>query len=165
MTALLAKLHAQKTPSTTINQTHLSVRCQKTAAEPRLEHLHPGRFLPTDSGLDVSDTVCTSNRCFESTDRCSGCKLEAIAGAVWCVEASLFPVRWWWWSVFKESLIEFIDERSQDWLSKNQTESPFSRRRISEKVRLRNVLSSRKKKKNARESSSSCSWMKPAFLI
>lgn len=60
------------------------------------EHLHTlpdGRFLPTDSGLDVSDTVCTSNRCLESTDRCSGCKLEAIAKAVWCVEESLFPVR------------------------------------------------------------------------
>ena len=79
----------------------------------------PGRFLPTDSGLDVSDTVCTSNRCFESTDRCSGCKLEAIAKAVWCVEASLFPVRWWWWwSVFNGSLIEFIGGRSQSRLSK-----------------------------------------------
>lgn len=54
----------------------------------------PRRLLPTDSGLDVSDTVCTSNRCLESTDRCSGCKLEAIAKAEWCVEASLFPM-WW----------------------------------------------------------------------
>ncbi|TNN70806.1 hypothetical protein EYF80_018940 [Liparis tanakae] len=71
----------------------------------------PARFLPTDSGLEVSDTVCTSDRCLESTDRCSGCKVEAIATAVWCVEASLFPVTWWWWwwrSVFNGSLIEFI---------------------------------------------------------
>lgn len=65
----------------------------------------------------MSDTVFTSNRCFESTDRCSGCKLEAIAKAVWCVEASLFPVRWWW-SVFNGSLIEFIGGGSQSRLSK-----------------------------------------------
>lgn len=98
----------------------------------------PGRFLPTDSGLDVSDTVCTSSRCLESTDRCSGCKLEAIARAVWCVEASLFPVRWWW-SIFNESFIEFIGERWQDWLSKPRSSPLFSRRRIrGKKSRLRN---------------------------
>ncbi len=131
MTAVILHLHTCKTPFTLINGSHLLFDIEMTSAAPCWEHLHPGRFLPTDSGLDVSETVCTSNRCLESTDRCSGCKLEAIARAVWCVEASLFPVRWWW-SVFNGSLIEFIDKRSQNWLSKAD-QVPFSTTRISGK--------------------------------
>jgi len=101
----------------------------------RREHLHPpARFLPTDSGLEVSDTVCTSDRCLESTDRCSGCKVEAIATAVWCVEASLFPVTWWWWwSVFNGSLIEFIGKGDRTTGCQKSAVSPVSATRMSGK--------------------------------
>lgn len=79
----------------------------------RVWSIHYGRqLLPTDSGLELSDTVCTSSRCLLSTDRCNGCRVEAIASGVWCREVSLFPGIWWWCRCSKVSgsFIEFIDK-------------------------------------------------------